>query len=154
VRKRLHREQVALTPKDDMEWDNKVQAWITKAREAGKKYDQGKPMVDLIVPEFIEGLAKVMTMGAEKYGIENWKKGLDKRRILAALYRHLLAYHKGEVYDSESKLNHLLHVAANTMFLFWYDEVHKQQQNTQARCDNDCLLCDEDVCIETGEPRD
>ena len=109
-----------------MESDRKFRACVTKLREAAKKYDQGKPMVDLIVPQFVEGMAKVMTMGAEKYGIENWKKGLDKRRILAALYRHLLAYHKGEVYDSESQLNHLLHVAVNAMFLFWYDEVHKE----------------------------
>jgi hypothetical protein len=91
----------------------------------GKKFDQGKIMVDLIVPEFIEDLAKVLTMGAQKYGIENWKGNLEKRRILAALYRHLLKYHKGEIYDDESHLNHLCHVAINAMFLFWYDEVRK-----------------------------
>lgn len=91
----------------------------------GKKYDEGKIMVDLLVPEFLEDVARVMTMGAQKYGIENWKQGLDKRRILAALYRHLLAYHKGETYDPESKFSHLSHIACNTMFLFWYDEVRK-----------------------------
>lgn len=95
-------------------------------KKVAEKFDEDKPMVDLIVPEFIEGIAKVMTMGAKKYGIENWKKGLERRRILAALYRHLLAYHKGEKYDEESELNHLLHVAVNAMFLFWYDEVNKK----------------------------
>lgn len=92
-------------------------------REMGKKFDKGKPMVDLLVPEFIEDVAEIMTMGAEKYGLENWKKNLAKRRILAALYRHVLAYHRGETIDPESGLSHLCHVACNAMFLYWYDEV-------------------------------
>jgi hypothetical protein len=101
---------------------------ITKTlkSEKGKKFDQGKIMVDLIVPEFIEGLARVLTMGAQKYGLENWKRDLEKRRIIAALYRHLLAYHRGEVHDLESSLNHMLHVAANAMFLYYYDEIPKR----------------------------
>lgn len=94
--------------------------------EKGKKDDFGKPMVDLLIPEFIEDLAKVLTMGAQKYGLENWKHNLEKRRILAALYRHLLQYHKGEVYDEESGLNHLCHIAINAMFLYWYDEVRSK----------------------------
>lgn len=95
-------------------------------KETAKKFDKGKIMVDLLVPEFLEGIAKVMTMGAKKYGAENWKKGLAKRRILAALYRHVLAYHKSEIYDKESGLNHMLHVACNSMFLYWIDEVQKK----------------------------
>lgn len=104
-----------------MKNDKKILTMVL--REIGKKYDAGKPMVDLLVPEFIEDLAKVMTMGAKKYGIENWKGDLAKRRILAALYRHTLAYHRGEITDPESGLNHLCHVACNAMFLYWYDEV-------------------------------
>ncbi|NVM20579.1 MAG: hypothetical protein HWN68_02225 [Desulfobacterales bacterium] len=95
------------------------------SRGTGVKYDQGKPMVDLLVPEFVEDIAKVLTMGAEKYGIETWKKGLEAPRILAALYRHVLAYHKGENIDPESGLSHLCHISCNAMFLYWYDEVAK-----------------------------
>jgi hypothetical protein len=101
----------------------------SQEQPAGIKFDQGKIMVDLIVPEFIEDLAKVLTMGAQKYGVENWKGNLEKRRILAALYRHLLKYHKGETYDDESKLNHLCHVAINAMFLYWYDECQKKVES-------------------------
>lgn len=86
-------------------------------------------MVDLLIPEFLEDLARIMTMGAKKYGVENWKNNLEHRRILAALYRHLLAYHRGEKCDQESGLNHLCHVAANAMFLYWYDEVKGKEQN-------------------------
>lgn len=87
------------------------------------KKDQGKPMVDLLVPEFILDLARVLTLGARKYAPNNWQK-TEKRRYIAALYRHQLAYHSGEKYDPESKLNHMTHVAANAMFIFWMDEVN------------------------------
>lgn len=96
---------------------------LKKLTDKGVKHDEAKIMVDLIVPEFIEGLAAVMTMGAKKYGINNWKKGLDKRRLLAALYRHTLAYHRGEVHDKESGLHHLLHTSCNAMFIYYYEEV-------------------------------
>jgi hypothetical protein len=86
------------------------------------KKDQGKPMVDLIVPEFILELAEVLTQGAVKYKPDNWQT-IEKRRYIAALYRHLLAYHKGEKDDGESKLSHMAHVAANAMFIFWMDKV-------------------------------
>jgi len=92
----------------------------------GKKFDRGKPMVDLLVPEFLLDMAKILTIGARKYGLENWKQGLAKRRILAALYRHLLAYHRGERYDQETKLSHLCHIGCCAMFLYWYDEVKEQ----------------------------
>jgi len=99
------------------------------SEENGRKDDYSKPMVDLLVPEFLEELAKVMTMGAKKYGLYNWQNNLDKRRILAALYRHILAYHEGEIYDKESGLNHMAHVAANAMFLFWYNDVRKDNDD-------------------------
>jgi len=92
-------------------------------KEKGKKFDQGKPMVDLLVPEFLIDVAKIMTKGAKKYGLENWKNNLERRRILAALYRHTLAYHMGEKHDVESGLSHLCHITCNAMFLYWYDEV-------------------------------
>lgn len=97
---------------------------IQKLTDKGVKFDDAKIMVDLVVPEFVEGLAQIMTFGAKKYGIDNWKKpGVAKRRWLAALYRHTLAYHRGEKYDPESGLHHLLHTSANCMFLYYLDEI-------------------------------
>lgn len=90
------------------------------------KYDSGKSMIDLVIPEFIEDIAKVLTFGAQKYEPYNWQNNLKRERMLSALYRHLLAYHKGEKYDKETGLNHLAHVAVNAMFLHWYDEVKKK----------------------------
>lgn len=97
---------------------------MKKLQDKGIKYDDAKIMVDLVVPQFIEGVAQIMTFGAQKYGIDNWKKpGVAKRRWIAALYRHILAYHRGEMYDLESGLHHLLHASANCMFLHYLDEI-------------------------------
>jgi hypothetical protein len=71
----------------------------------GTKNDQEKPNMSLIVPQFIEAIGNVLTYGAKKYAPENWKNDLEQQRILSALYRHLIAYHKGEIYDPETDEN-------------------------------------------------
>lgn len=81
------------------------------------KNDQNKIQPSLIQPEFIEGMAKVLTLGAQKYSKDNWKKCEDKDRYKDALLRHVLAYLKGEEKDEESGLSHLHHAACNLMFL-------------------------------------
>ncbi len=84
----------------------------------GVKHDEGKNRLDLIEPEFIEGVGKVLTFGAEKYGPNNWQNVDDaENRYYAATLRHLLAWRKGEKTDPESGLSHLDHVATNIMFL-------------------------------------
>jgi hypothetical protein len=90
----------------------------------GIKFDTGKNRLDLIVPEFIEDLGRVLTFGAEKYGPNNWQQLVDSEgRYYAALQRHLLAYKRGEKYDNESGFPHLAHAACNLMFLHWESEV-------------------------------
>lgn len=90
--------------------------------ETGKKNDQGKVRMDLIEPEFIEGVGAVLTMGAEKYGANNWQNVEDaENRYYAATLRHLLAWRRGEKKDPESNLHHLLHVATNIMFLMHFE---------------------------------
>lgn len=88
--------------------------------EKGKKFDGGKLRMDLIPIESIEATARVLTMGAEKYGDRNWENGLLYSRVYAALLRHVLAWWKGETIDKESGLNHLDHVLANASFLRTY----------------------------------
>lgn len=88
--------------------------------EPGKKFDNGKIQYDLIPPECIEELAKVLTHGAKKYAPNNWKQ-VDpfNERYYSALMRHLEAWRKGEEKDAESGLNHLSHVLTNAAFLLW-----------------------------------
>ena len=97
------------------------------------KYDKDKLMCNLLEPEFLEEMTKVLTLGAKKYAPDNWK-GLDPERLLAALYRHLLASHKGELIDKESGLSHMAHIAVNAMFLYWFEN-HNFTQHWSYRKD-------------------
>lgn len=83
------------------------------------KSDEDKPMISLIEPSFIIGIAEVMTYGAKKYGINNWKQATSKdiRRIKDSLLRHTLAYTSGELLDPETHLSHSYHATCNLMFL-------------------------------------
>lgn len=84
------------------------------------KYDSGKPQFSLIDPKFMLEFAQVMTMGAEKYGADNWKTIENAiPRYKDALHRHMNAFEQGKMDDEESGLSHLAHVAANAMFLHW-----------------------------------
>lgn len=85
------------------------------------KHDVGKPMVSLINPKFIEGLAEVMTQGANKYGRDNWQECKEPHRYLDALLRHTLKYWDGEKLDTESGKSHLYHIAFNAMALDYLD---------------------------------
>ena len=89
----------------------------------GRKNDQGKNRLDLIEPQFIEGVGEVLTFGAEKYEPNNWQNVEDPEdRYYAAALRHLMAYRKGEATDEESGLSHLKHAATNLMFLLHFEE--------------------------------
>ena len=87
------------------------------------KADINKPRLELIEPEFIIGLGKVLTFGANKYSANNWKNATvdDVERIKGALLRHQMAYLKGEKIDPETGLSHLYHIACNLMFLDYFD---------------------------------
>ncbi|MBR6135580.1 MAG: hypothetical protein IKQ22_03750 [Clostridia bacterium] len=92
----------------------------------GRKDDTGKNRLDLIEPEFIESVGKVLTFGANKYEPNNWQNVEDgKDRYYAAALRHLMAYRKGEEKDPESGLSHLEHVACNIMFLLHFEREEK-----------------------------
>lgn len=94
--------------------------------ETGRKDDQEKNRLDLIEPEFIEGVGKVLTFGANKYEPNNWQKVEDAEdRYYAAALRHLIAWRKGEKTDQESGISHLDHVACNIMFLQHFEREEK-----------------------------
>ena len=94
--------------------------------DSAKKYDDGKCMLDLIPPVFTWLVGRVFTFGAKKYGADNWKLNLDKKRIVAALKRHIEKYLNDEQLDTESGLPHLAHAACNIAFLLWYE--HKDMK--------------------------
>jgi hypothetical protein len=91
-----------------------------------KKHDGGKLRYDLIEPVMIEELCKVITYGANKYEDNGWKQ-VESERYVAALFRHLLAWRKGETHDDESGMKHLSHALTNIAFLIYLEE---QNENT------------------------
>ncbi len=86
------------------------------------KHDEGKLRMDLIPPEAIKGLAKVLTFGTKKYHDRSWEKGICYSRIFAAVQRHLWSFWEGEDLDDESGLSHLDHAACGIAFLQTYRE--------------------------------
>lgn len=91
-------------------------------REQQPKADQGKPCPSLVPVSLIEAVTAIRMYGSQKYGDpENWRK-VEPQRYRDALYRHWLAYLKGEKCDQESGLPHLWHLACNAAFLIEMEE--------------------------------
>lgn len=81
------------------------------------KADAGKPRPTLTPVSLIDAVTAVRMYGNEKYhDPENWRQ-VEPQRYRDALYRHWLAYLKGEKCDQESGLPHLWHLTTNAAFL-------------------------------------
>lgn len=93
--------------------------------ETGKKFDAGKPDYSMIEKSFMDEVSKVMMYGKEKYGRNNWKKGLEWNRLFAAACRHLFQAKDESKLDDESKLRHLAHCACNLMFMIYLENQEK-----------------------------
>lgn len=104
------------------EWQPTNTVTVTESQPIGTKYDQDKLQYSLIPSYALEQIAKNLTVGLKKYKERNnWKKveGAEQR-YLDALYRHLEAHRRGELYDTDSSVPDMLHMAAvavNAMFL-------------------------------------
>lgn len=55
-----------------------------------------KPRPDYMSPYALERFGEHMRKGAEKYGAWNWLKGQPVSEMFASMYRHMLAYQRGE----------------------------------------------------------
>lgn len=84
------------------------------------KYDDNKLPLDLLPPEALEEIARVLQHGAKKYDAHNWRKGMKWSRLYAAHLRHLFAWAVGENIDPESGLRHLAHAGCCLLFLLTY----------------------------------
>lgn len=89
-------------------WKFSEAAQITEtALEEGFKADAGKPRMDLIPPDVLLELGKLYALGASKYEDDNWKLGMDFKRVYAALQRHVLYWWGGEETDPIDGQHHL-----------------------------------------------
>ena len=91
--------------------------------ENGIKNDfrDGKLRWDLLPLDVIEKVVEIYTFGATKYKENSWQNlSNGYQRYKAALFRHITAYEKGEVYDSESGCMHLAHAAWNAIAMLYF----------------------------------
>jgi hypothetical protein len=99
------------------------------------RYNEGKLQWSLVDFKSLEGLVRVLEMGAKKYDKHNWKKGMPVTQVSESLMRHLFAYLSGEDTDPESGLSHMSHVLCNAMFIEYimrekphYDDRYKPNE--------------------------
>lgn len=95
------------------------------------KADKGKLPISLVPMFIIKCIAAIRKYGEEKYHAPNNWVLVDKQRYVDAMWRHLIAYQEGEIYDKESGLPHLWHAACNMAFILEMESpdwnVRKQQ---------------------------
>lgn len=106
-----------MSKEEPMAYD-KTTGYLTEGKAV--KFDTGKLRFDLIPPECTKELARVYTIGANKYGDDNWRQGMEWKRIVGALERHLNAWKLGERYDQTDGQEHLASVAWCAFSLLYY----------------------------------
>ena len=89
------------------------------------RFDTGCRL-DLLEPDFLEAMGHIMYVGAKKYGVNNWKKGLpgEKSGHNHAM-KHLLEFMQGVPNDYGPPEMHYAQVAINAMFQF-FEERNKR----------------------------
>lgn len=84
------------------------------------KDNKGKPRTELLPPEPLLGVARVLGFGAEKYKPNNWRLGLSWGQTIGSALRHIFAFMGGEDMDPESGEMHIDNAICQLMFLSTY----------------------------------
>jgi len=87
-----------------------------------KKHDKGKLRWRLFPFEILTEVVEIFDFGAEKYGVDNWKKCDDWDRYFDAMMRHIMSWRSGEKSDPESGKHHLSHAVCCAIFLIWSEK--------------------------------
>ncbi len=86
-----------------------------------RKDDDGKRRWRFLPLDVLNEVIDVLDQGADRYGVDNWKKCDDWDRYLDAMYRHISAWRLGEKNDPDSHRHHLAHAICCCIFLIWKD---------------------------------
>ncbi len=93
--------------------------------EEAPKHDQEKLRLELLMPGPMRQIGAVLTFGADKYGANTYRRGLNWSRYVGAVLRHIYAWYGGEKNDSESGLHHLAHAATCLIFLLDFEDTQQ-----------------------------
>jgi hypothetical protein len=91
-----------------------------------KKSDTGKLRYDLIPTYALKRLAEVYTIGAAKYGDQNWRKGFKYSRIIGAMMRHVEAFRCGAKTDPDDGQHPLASVMWCAAALMEFERTHPE----------------------------
>jgi hypothetical protein len=91
------------------------------------KKTTGKLNWNLMPFEELEEVMKAIQFGADTYQPDGWKQSQDPFEFFAAIMRHITAWNiavgnQFALEDLDSRLNHMAHVAANALFLLYFDK--------------------------------
>lgn len=84
--------------------------------------------LQLIPPQFTEGIAEVLQYGIKKYAKNQWAKGMSWEDCMGAVLRHLSEFRKGNEIDPDSGLPHLHHAACGLMMLSTFAHGPRHQE--------------------------
>lgn len=81
--------------------------------------NKGKPRYDLIPPEALLRVAEHYARGAEKYGVDNYKKGegMPREAFIESAMRHMEAIRLGKTDE-----DHPAALVWNILSLMWREE--------------------------------
>lgn len=109
----------------DIKLTSDAQRFFTK--DSGERQDfdtgarrdvqTGKPRFDLIPTVSLTRLANLYAAGAEKYGDNNWQKGMPVSRCYASAFRHLIQWAEGDRDE-----DHAAAVAWNMFAIMHYED--------------------------------
>jgi len=99
-------------------------------------FDEGKPPLANLPSALLYGVADVIAYGAQKYDMDNWRKGMSWMKLLNSTLRHVWAFIRGEDLDPESGKPHLAHAACDLGFLLEYAQTCPEKDDRYHRsCD-------------------
>jgi hypothetical protein len=87
----------------------------TVTNEQGGKQSAMLYRFDLIDPAAMFAMAKVLAQGADKYGVDNWRK-IGTQDHINHMLQHVYAYLAGDTTD-----DHLAHAMCRAMFALAMD---------------------------------
>ena len=87
--------------------------------ETGAQRDtgNGKPMMSLVPTQELIRVMERYREGGEKYGMNNWKKGMKASVFYDSAQRHMLKWWQGETDE-----DHLAAVAWNVLGAMWTEQ--------------------------------
>jgi hypothetical protein len=91
-------------------------------QEPAVREDGQKRRWSLLPLSPLNSVLEAFEFGANKYGTDNWQKGMSWSRPYNAAMRHITEWWSGEKNAKDSNVHHLAHAIANLMFLLEYEE--------------------------------